>query len=71
MALTAPRRDRAPGRLPTGTRDAEHQLDALTRTYTRHTHYYGEIYPLDQRNLKTRVIARLHPRALHWDAIHR
>jgi PPOX class probable F420-dependent enzyme len=53
------------------TIDAEQQLDALTRTYTRHTHYYGEIYPLDQRNLETRVIARLHPRAVHCDAIHR
>jgi PPOX class probable F420-dependent enzyme len=53
------------------TIDAEHQLDTLTRTYTRHTHYYGDIYPLDQRNLETRVIARLHPRAVHCDAIHR
>jgi PPOX class probable F420-dependent enzyme len=53
------------------TRDAEQQLDDLTRNYTRHTHYYGEIYPLDQRNLETRVIARLHPRAVHCDAIHR
>jgi len=53
------------------TRDAEQQLDALTRNYTRHTHYYGQIYPVDQRNLETRVIARLHPRAVHCDAIHR
>jgi hypothetical protein len=53
------------------TRDTEQQLDALTRTYTRHTHYYGQIYPLDQRNLETRVIARLHPRDIHCDAIHR
>lgn len=53
------------------TQDAEQALDALTRTYTGHTHYYGEIYPFDQRNLETRVIARLHPRAVHCDAIHR
>jgi len=52
------------------TIDAEQQLNALTRAYTRHTHYYGEIYPLDQRNLETRIIARLHPRAVHCDAIH-
>jgi PPOX class probable F420-dependent enzyme len=52
------------------TIDAEQQLNALTRAYTVHTHYYGEIYPLDQRNLETRVIARLHPRAVHCDAIH-
>jgi PPOX class probable F420-dependent enzyme len=53
------------------TIDAERQLDTLTRSYTRHTHYYGEIYPLDQRNHETRIIARLHPRAVHCDAIHR
>jgi len=53
------------------TRDAEQQLDALTLIYTGHAHYYGEIYPLDQRNLETRVVARLHPRAVHCDAIHR
>ena len=44
------------------TRDAGQHLDALTRTYTSHTRYYGEIYPFDQRNLQTRVIARLSPR---------
>jgi hypothetical protein len=53
------------------TIDAEQQLDVLTRGYTRHTHYYGESYHLGQRNLETRVIARLHPRAVHCDAIHR
>jgi PPOX class probable F420-dependent enzyme len=53
------------------TQSAEQHLDALTRTYTRHTHYYGEIYPVDQRNRETRIIARLHPRAVHCDAIHR
>jgi PPOX class probable F420-dependent enzyme len=53
------------------TQGAEQQLDELTRTYTRHTHYYGEIYPLGQRTLETRIIARLHPRAVHCDAIHR
>ncbi len=53
------------------THQAEQQLDALTRAYTRHTAYYGQIYPVDQRERETRVIARLHPRAVHCDAIHR
>lgn len=41
------------------------------RLNTCHTHYYGQIHPLAQRNLETRVIARLEPRAVHCDAIHR
>lgn len=53
------------------TQGAEEQLDELTRAHTRHACYYGRIYPLDQRQLETRVIARLHPRAVHCDAIHR
>lgn len=59
------------GDVDLSTRDAEQQLDALTRTYTCHTNYYGGIYPSGQRNLETRVIARLHPRAVHCDAVHR
>lgn len=54
-----------------GTQDAESQLDALTRRYTRHTRFYGGVHPLDQRDRETRVIARLHPRKVHCDAIHR
>ncbi len=46
-------------------------LDALTRRYTDHEHYYGAIYPLAQRERETRVIARIHPRRITCDAIHR
>jgi PPOX class probable F420-dependent enzyme len=53
------------------TAHAEEQLDAMTRAYTRLSHYYGGIYPLAQRALETRVVARLHPRVVHCDAIHR
>lgn len=53
------------------TVDAEEQLDVVTRAYTRHRHYYGGIYPVEQRARETRVIARLHPRVVHCDAIHR
>ena len=45
-------------------------LDELTRAYTRHEAYYGCIYPLGQRELEHRVIARIHPRRITLDAIH-
>lgn len=50
---------------------AVEHLDALTRTYTRHAHYYGGVYPEAQRRYETRVIARIHPRHVTCDAIHR
>ena len=43
------------------TREAEAQLDELTRRYTRYPKYYGHIYPRSRRTSETRVIARLHP----------
>jgi PPOX class probable F420-dependent enzyme len=46
-------------------------LDRLTRQYTRHQHYYGGIYPAAQAGYETRVIARIHPRRMTCDAIHR
>lgn len=49
---------------------AEH-LDGLTRRYTTHERYYGSIYPEEQRERETRVIARIHPRRIVCDAIHR
>lgn len=46
-------------------------LDQLTRQYTRHQHYYGSIYPVGQAADETRIIARIHPRRINCDAIHR
>jgi PPOX class probable F420-dependent enzyme len=46
-------------------------LDLLTRQYTRHQHYYGGVYPAAQAGYETRVIARIHPRRITCDAIHR
>ena len=43
----------------------------LTAEYTRHRHYYGSIYPVEQRRCENRVIARIHPRRINCDAIHR
>jgi PPOX class probable F420-dependent enzyme len=50
---------------------AEAHLDRLTRRYTRKQHYYGTIYPVEQRAHETRVIGRIHPRHIVCDAIHR
>lgn len=50
---------------------AEEHLDRLTRSYTTHTHYYGGVYPFAQRDREERVIARIHPRRITCDAIHR
>jgi PPOX class probable F420-dependent enzyme len=46
------------------TREAETQLDELTRRYTRYPSFYGHVYPVTRRATETRVIARLHPRKI-------
>jgi PPOX class probable F420-dependent enzyme len=46
-------------------------LDQLTRAYTRHPHYYGYIYPIEQQQRETRIICRIHARKITLDAIHR
>lgn len=46
-------------------------LDQVTRKYTRHPHYYGYIYPLEQRERETRIICLIHARKITLDAIHR
>jgi PPOX class probable F420-dependent enzyme len=52
------------------TDGAIEHLDALTRAYTRARHYYGGIYPVEQRVRETRVIGRIHARRITLDAIH-
>jgi PPOX class probable F420-dependent enzyme len=52
------------------TEGAHEHLDALTRKYTSHPAYYGNIYPEAQRLRETRVICRIHPRRITLDAIH-
>jgi PPOX class probable F420-dependent enzyme len=49
---------------------AVEQLDGLTRKYTRHPHYYGYIYPAEQRTHESRVTCRIHARRITLDAIH-
>lgn len=51
--------------------DALEHLDNLTRRYTRHPTYYGHIYPAERAERESRVVARIHPRRINVDAIHR
>jgi PPOX class probable F420-dependent enzyme len=46
-------------------------LDRLTREYTGHDHYYGTVYPVEQRGYENRVVVRVHPRHIVCDAVHR
>jgi PPOX class probable F420-dependent enzyme len=50
---------------------AVEHLDALTRAYTSHPHFYGHVYPVERQARETRVICRLHPVHITCDAIHR
>jgi PPOX class probable F420-dependent enzyme len=45
-------------------------LDQITRQYTPHPQYYGYVFPLEKRNLETRIICRIHARKITLDAIH-
>lgn len=46
-------------------------LDRLTREYTDLPAYYGHIAGPELADLETRVTARLHPRRVNQDAVHR
>jgi PPOX class probable F420-dependent enzyme len=46
-------------------------LDQLTRAYTRHPHFYGHVYPIEQQQRETRIICRIHAKKITLDTIHR
>jgi PPOX class probable F420-dependent enzyme len=50
---------------------AVEHLDGLTRKYTGHAHYYGDIRPAELQHRETRVTCRLHAIRVTTDAIHR
>jgi PPOX class probable F420-dependent enzyme len=52
-------------------RGALAHLDALTAAYTPHPRFYGGVYPEERRHRETRVVARIHPRHIVCDAVHR
>jgi PPOX class probable F420-dependent enzyme len=47
------------------------QLDKITRRYTKHSEYYGYIYPVEQKDRETRIICRIHAVKIILDAIHK
>jgi PPOX class probable F420-dependent enzyme len=49
---------------------AVEHLDSLTRQYTQHTCYHGNVCPATQRGHETRVIVRVRARRITLDAIH-
>ena len=48
---------------------AEAHADKLTQRYTGKQHFYGDIYPLGQRQKETRVIVKIEPAKVSLDAI--
>ncbi len=48
---------------------AEAHADSLTRRYTGKAHFYGDIYPADQKHKETRVIVRIEPVKVSLDAV--
>ena len=48
---------------------AEAHADKLTRRYTGKQHFYGDIYPVEQREKETRVIVKIEPVKVSLDAI--
>lgn len=50
---------------------AEAHADTLTRRYTGKQHFYGDIYPVEQRQREARVIVLIEPLKVSLDAIFR
>lgn len=50
---------------------AEAHADRLTQLYTGKQHFYGDIYPVEQRERETRVIVKILPLKVAVDAIFR
>lgn len=48
---------------------AEIHADKLTRLYTGKQHFYGDIYPVQQKRMETRVIVKIEPVKVSLDAI--
>ena len=46
-------------------------LDEITRQYTNNLHYYGDIFPIEQREKETRIICKIQPTKVNLDAIHK
>ncbi len=51
-----------------GTRE---HLDKLTSEYTGKSHYYGEVFPVERQYQETRILCKIHPLKIKYDAIHK
>jgi PPOX class probable F420-dependent enzyme len=50
---------------------AEAHADKLTQQYTGKQRFYGDIYPIEQKQKETRVIVKIEPTKVSLDAIFR
>jgi len=50
---------------------AEAHADKLTQRYTPKKYFYGDIYPVEQKQKETRVIVKIKPIKISLDAIFR
>ena len=48
---------------------AEAHADKLTQRYSLRQHFYGDVYPVEQKYKEARVIARIEPLKVSLDAI--
>ena len=51
------------------TDGAEEHADRLTQRYTGKQHFYGDIYPVEQKQKETRVVVKIEPLKVSLDAI--
>jgi PPOX class probable F420-dependent enzyme len=51
------------------TQGAEAHADRLTQRYSRKQHFYGDIYPPEQRQKETRVVVKIEPLKVSLDAV--
>ena len=50
--------------------DAEDHADKLTQRYCQNKqHFYGDIYPIEQKQKETRVIVKIQPLKISLDAV--
>jgi hypothetical protein len=49
--------------------DAERHADHLTRLYRGKQHFYGDIYPAEQKYKEARVIVKIEPIKISLDAV--
>lgn len=50
---------------------AEAHADKLTQRYTGKQHFYGDIYPVEQKHRETRVVVKIEPQKISLDAFFR